>query len=232
MSEVWLTIEQAARELGIAERTCRRWLTQANSRKSRDAREAGRSGAFPPRHARVWPRNWRTHRRRKCPGPDGCPAHARPQAPDAILTETLLDEMHAIRTDTAEYKQTIQQQAQAISRLTRGVSAVEATIQQSLPVSSVKQGARRPGWFSRAMADQARPQNRPPGDPAHPAPSPEQIGGVRRRRQSPCGAPLANCTTAAASPSPARCNCSAWCSAASWSPTPILLLHWHFYPPY
>lgn len=136
MSE-WLTVRQAARDLGIAERTCRKWL-EVGRLKGRKDRKGDRD---------VWRVSAEACRKLR---PDvgaaqGSESAAQTAAPHAAAA--LLDEVRSLREEGTEYRRVIELQAHAIAALAARIADLEASVQKALPPAPDPEA--RAGWWGR-----------------------------------------------------------------------------------
>ena len=119
MAEIWLSVKAAARELGIAERTCRKYLEEGKleGRKVlKGNREVWR--VFPEACRKIRP---------DIQGPETAVPSAQSEA------QAVLEELRSLRQENAEYRQVIELQAQATERLAARIAALEDMIQKALP---------------------------------------------------------------------------------------------------
>jgi excisionase family DNA binding protein len=135
MPELWLTPVQASRELGVSERTVRRWIVEGRLR-----------GQQIKRGKKMM---WRVERlsvlalREAEPGggvevaesgeSGGEAAVSAPPSINVLQMDALVSEVRSLREENAEYRRVIEIQAGAVDRLRQEVTELRGLIERALP---------------------------------------------------------------------------------------------------
>ncbi len=135
MPELWLTPVQASRELGISERTVRRWIAEGRLR-----------GQQIRRGKKMM---WRVERLSvlavkeaepgqavevvESPESGGEAAVPTPPAVSAVQMDALVREVRSLREENGEYRRVIEIQAGAVDRLRQEVTELRGLIERALP---------------------------------------------------------------------------------------------------
>jgi excisionase family DNA binding protein len=135
MPELWLTPVQASRELGISERTVRRWIVEGRLR-----------GQQIKRGKKMM---WRVERLSVLSLKEAEPGQAvevveavesRGEAPVSstpsvavLQMDALVSEVRSLREENAEYRRVIEIQAGAVDRLRQEVTELRGLIERALP---------------------------------------------------------------------------------------------------
>lgn len=137
MTELELTVKQAAHALGIAERTCRKWLEEGRLEGRKD-RKGNRD---------VWRIPAEACRKMR---PDVTAAQDAALAESGSASraaEAIVDEVRSLREENAQYRTVLELQAQALGRLTDRIAALEEALRLLPPA----QEPQRRNWFSRVF---------------------------------------------------------------------------------
>ena len=147
MADLELTVKQAALELGIAERTCRKWLGQGKIE--------GRKGRKGSRAVwRVSADAVRKLRPEQSAVQDAVYAEQTSLiGPDSRAASAVLGELRSLREENAEYRRVIELQTQAIHAFEERLTSVEAANQEVvglvhrlLPPAIDEERKARPWW--------------------------------------------------------------------------------------
>lgn len=135
MSELWLTPVQASRELGVSERTVRRWIGEGRVR----GQQVRRGKKFMWRVERLSVLALREEGAPVSaevpePGADreGTPRSSMP-AVSVVQMDALVGEVRSLREENAEYRRVIEIQAGAVDRLRQEVTELRGLIERALP---------------------------------------------------------------------------------------------------
>lgn len=134
MTELELTVKQAAHALGIAERTCRKWLEEGRLEGRKD-RKGNRDVWRIPAEACRKVRPDVTAAQEAALGESGAASHT---------AELIANEVRSLREENAQYRTVLELQAQALGRLTERIATLEETLRLLPPA----QEPQRRSWFS------------------------------------------------------------------------------------
>lgn len=136
MADLWLTVKQAARELGIAERTCRKWLAEG--------RLEGRR--FRIGNRLLWRVSAESAARLRPEKTAESGAESAAQGAALETAKALVAEVRSLREENAEYRRVIELQAQALARVQERLAALEEAVTRALPPAREEPEPKRPWW--------------------------------------------------------------------------------------
>jgi len=139
MAQLELSVKQAALTLGVAERTCRKWVEEGKL-EGRKVRNGNRD---------VWRIPAEACRKLR---PDFTAAQDAVSAESGAASraaEVLVDEVRSLREENAEYRRVLELQAQAFGRLTDRIAALEDALRLLPPAPTPEPEAQADGWLKR-----------------------------------------------------------------------------------
>jgi excisionase family DNA binding protein len=134
MPDLWLTPVQASRELGVSERTVRRWIGEGRLRGQQIKR--GKKSMWRVERLSVL-----AVREEQAPAGgevaeaagSGGEVAPPPPAVSVLQLDTLVSEVRSLREENAEYRRVIEIQAGAVERLRQEVTELRGLIERALP---------------------------------------------------------------------------------------------------